>query len=207
MKKLIPFIFLALLATEISCYKSSNPSQSKIDEILAMKDILAQKSAFYLLTPSEKSDVWKLHLNSELKYNSYTIVQKKFISEVVENIDVKMFSPLTKNDFDGLIAKYAYRASILFDKNDYYNIFNTLGSDRSDTSASTITTMEIATEPLCSCNADGHPNFCTDNFLGGFVYCKKGNQNCKVSNSGCGWFWVNECNGRCEVVITLPLNL
>ncbi|MEO7311173.1 MAG: bacteriocin fulvocin C-related protein [Chitinophagaceae bacterium] len=215
MKKNYLLAILAGFLALVSCRKNSDSvefTSGKLKEILTMDNVMAQRSAYTMLTPDEKAVIWKMHLSDQLKkYNGHKEKQN-YINSVIGLVRRNMFDPREKQQFEGYFAECRYIANQLFTQVENYFLFYSLGIDNSpiernsDVAMNSIHTIGDSailngSGKSCSCNA-GQINTCTQRFLGGFIYCAKNNI-CIMSTSGCGWFWVNECNGECKTVTYL----
>lgn len=186
-------VFL-VFAIFCSCQKSSLVP-TKVQEVQQLDNVIAQRSATSLLTSSEKADLWKNHLQSEItKYGDDN--KRSFISNVLSIIEPAMFDETTKHNFDGTLAILNFKASKLFSQDESYFLFNSLGK------AGVAINSASAPPTGCTCNSS-QINTCTAHWAGGYTYCQKGASSCKTSESGCGWFWLNQCNGDCVTVLTI----
>jgi hypothetical protein len=169
----------------------------KVIEILLFDDLSTQRSSYNLLSPDEKYQLWTKHLTDELFKHESQFAKKQIIQESLNFITPSLFTNDLNPTIEKKLSEFHLKASKIFNHKELASIFMYFGN----------TSVEIANSSVesiskdCGCNANGQPNVCTDNFPGGMTYCKKGKDACKTSEKGCGWFWLNTCNGDCETVI------
>lgn len=95
---LVGFIFVSV----ISCNKTLNDIDTftkveklAIKEVLNMPNVENQRTAFTLLSPKQKVEVWKIHLNQCLDSDKFSDEQKKLIKEAKNTISEGTFTNST----------------------------------------------------------------------------------------------------------------
>ena len=221
MKKLICIIALILL---FSCSKEKDEANliveansdkittKKLETILKSENSTIQRISFEILSANEKCNLWKMHLYKLLPKFVNAPEKYEFIFSIARKLTPEMFGN-ERESFMGDFTKDEYSAAKIFSNEELIMLFYSLNNNLtkniqigfklmvSNQSVQTSDFVDNDDAKDCDCNADGHPNTCTDSWLGGYTYCAKGENGCKTVNSGCGWFWSYRCNGDCKVVI------
>jgi hypothetical protein len=222
MKKLsLVFSILILLTTE-SCKK--NKVEQKADEIsiseMKLQTLSQQKSpesikqVYNLLSKSEKCEYWKRHLQLVLSDENTTndLEKKKLIKELLSLLKPAIFDP--KSPEHGVFLAYEFqiwrqKASEFFTEQQLYEILNENRQNISTARVVTNSNTNIYDEFIppnegsvgCFCNAGSSGFSCKLISIGSGDLIKYGmceapsSHPCASSSSGCGWFWLQACNG------------
>lgn len=166
--------------------KNSSINQKIMNEVTSMPSTQAMKNSYNLLSAGNKSEIWKQHLQNYLTDKSLSNFQKEIVGSFISVISPEIFMSretgrafLAKEE----VAKLVYTSKKAFTINQIYNIFGKLGGET--------TSFEEDPGSGCTCNASS--SFCS----GQNVTCINSMWQCTTSSSGCGWLWLQECNGRC----------
>lgn len=179
--------------------------------LLSKYDLETQKSIFRAATPQKRYDLWKDKFETVLSQKRWSEEEIKHIRAVANYMRVDFYvksnmaeSKKLNNNINSYMNKWINEArndfkwtdetirSMAFSLYDNEAQFQSqLESDklkRLNTTASATTVEEN-----CSCNPDN----------GVAVYdcgtsCKTGD--CKTSDYGCGYFYVQTCNGTCQPI-------
>jgi hypothetical protein len=189
--KTIIILNLFILSILTSCSKQEaavNKNQQLIADVVAIKNPEAQKVSYNLMSDINKSLSWKQHLNLYLGDKMLSHGQKEIIQYFKNVIVPDIFKSkqagqefLSRKD----ISELLYTAKKEFNIGQIYKIFGTLSTDKETVN------FEEAPGSRCYCNAS--QDFCE----GANVHCYQNMWNCTVTPNGCGWLWIQECNGRC----------
>ena len=158
---------------------------------------LAYRKAIYRALPEDvKTHLWREQLNHYASSPNFSGEQKALLQEVSGSI----------TQFDGsaklpnLLDKYETRIRASFTKNQIGEIFTNLGvgdpavAGRPSASSSGICECHSGGLDVGSCGPTGPP---------GTVFLQGGcrwQSPCNIDvDDGCGWFWLQSCNGTCSV--------
>ncbi|GAB2836953.1 bacteriocin fulvocin C-related protein [Ferruginibacter profundus] len=165
-------------------------NQAVINEVVSISSTQAQRVAYGLLVPENKTAIWKQHLENYIQNNENSDLQKNLIKEFISTINPDIF--LNKENARTFMAKaevaeLVYKCKRAFSTQEIYNIF---GSLKSKTVANT---SSVESGNSCSCNT-------SSDFCSGESKCYAYMWDCSTSNMGCGWLLLESCNGKCGVM-------
>ncbi|MBX9782634.1 MAG: bacteriocin fulvocin C-related protein [Chitinophagaceae bacterium] len=189
MKKYLGFLIASFLIVGASCSKQGNADIETNDltaQVLQLKTTEAQRITFAeILTPSQKNQVWQSRINKMIKENTLTDIQKGLMLELKQKLNITIFESNSKRDefMSSFVLDWQKRAIPVIG---YDLLFKYLANiDDVQTKES------LAARSGCNCNS-------TSSFSCiGRNECD--NPACNSSDSGCGFLWLYECNGRCTL--------
>jgi hypothetical protein len=168
-----------------------------------------KRSLFFYASPSMKGDVWLMHLeNFMTDHEDLTPAQRSVIFEAVgmiasglfEESDVASLSPQFAKPFELFQA----HARAEFPKSLLAEAFANLGPP--DIAANRPRPrllpglQGLPVEPpggLESCGCNLNNDFC-DSITNPDFQCMSNGYDCRAQTRGCGWFFLQTCNGRCQ---------
>lgn len=179
------FYFFSCTENESTGDSSKIINESKVSEVLKAKDYEVQKLMYYNLSPSEKLVVWNRKFEKLSSNDKMSNIQKKIVNELRENLIIDIFIEKNNNDkaevFKNVFVKdFLKKANHYFSPDEVYNNFYLISS-RLDSGLKS-----------CSCNIGS-------TFTCGYGIQCRGSQ-CRSTSTGCGFLWVYECNGNCDVL-------
>lgn len=150
---------------------------------------------FSALNDSNKSKVWLVHFNNFSLSHDLTAEQQAYIDDTV--------SLLRKNDFASLKGQSSARtaqAIQLFGKELAWELVAHLGgkspfADNRQLANYVLPGVGSFNVEPCDCYSDGNSTFCNPGYIclsNGMTYP------CTESSWGCGWLWLDNCNGKCR---------
>ena len=153
-----------------------------------------QRAIFTALSAKERSRLWVTHLERYLEtHEELTAAQALLLDDAIELAGHPQLFAREATDrkqgtwdlfFKELLAHLRARAEDLFTRETLGEIFGHLGAQK-------------ATAPDCGCNTGS--DFCGTSHM-----CSGGG--CWGSGLGCGWLWLESCNGICaRVLLPWPL--
>lgn len=198
MKKVI-FGLIASLAlfNLISCSDNNeieeNSSNKRISQVLNEKNYTTQKIMYSLLNEEEKFKIWNDKIENILQKNNLTKEQSDLIYELKNNISLNLFKNGERNDereiFKTIFVKNFLKKTVnVFSEDFIVSNFYYI----TDNSSKVDGGGEFVDLPNCTCNK-GSMWSCGGNSS---FECKSSNK-CTSTTSGCGFFGLFECNGRC----------
>ena len=147
-----------------------------------------QRLAFRFLPPDARDRAWIRHLRQELDEPArFTPRQLEVVLYAIELLE----EGLHRIDRDDLLytAKVEYGveglrdvASRVFDREELKKLFTSLGKSGRAGAKSAF--------GLCECNQ-------VDDWCSGSTDCGPSNCTQSPTNTGCGWFWLKNCDGEC----------
>lgn len=176
-----------------------------------------RRAAFGNASPKNKSDLWRVHLALYIaKHPEINEAQKVIILEGMslatpELFDVRFDNPEWKTKVTEPLRQFKNHALGVFSKEEAGKAFATIGDPQypdvgprvKPSTASQVSSRQLgyesrsdmftlsrfaATNFDCSCNRD-------ESWCGAGYHC--GNDGCDKTVYGCGYFWLNTCNGGC----------
>ena len=182
-------------ATINTTYNGVGDDVGRLYVILSVSSRNDRRTLYSQFTPAQKRAVWTLHLFLlRLSINSPTPDQEAFFQKVGLVLYRGDFDDLTKNVSTIREAKSLDEEAVrLFGKDGAHLIFNDLGGAMSLNGTATVKLEKarLSFDGDCACN-DYWTSYCGEG-----KHCKKGEDNCTVLNSGCGFLWWYPCNGLC----------
>jgi hypothetical protein len=182
------FLFVFILLPGISCQQAdaltSRVNQSKIDNVKSLQGE-SQRLAYGMLNSSEKYFVWDQHLRDILNEVTLTQQQTALIHELKNLNSETLFRSTNANAQEltsNIIGSWLPKAEGHFSKDQIQIIAYKIHPNPKVTFYSQI--------PPCGCHQDSAYS------CGMFEYCK-GGQLCNPADDGCGFFWLQSCNGMC----------
>jgi len=209
MKKTITLAVIAFVLILSSCSKTDqadflNPVQLNSSELSVKKEQNShiQTLMYSALTTQEMTNLWVTHLQYCLNTYTLTASQESIISQGITLIGNGMLSGSPE---DPAYEIYVASAVIEFPNiKQQYLVFGTLDeyTDQVFTNTDPMPNAPIGANSNCHCSRkDGH-DFCgRGNFatlgVGSYSYkCEV--PDCPTTAGGCGWFWLQDCNGDCK---------
>ncbi|MBA7583963.1 hypothetical protein ES708_25915 [subsurface metagenome] len=177
-------------------------SQISIDEFLIF-DTPVQRAAFRSFSPERKFEIWSEKLKKVLYFETWTDQEAKHINDLINHLCIEYFMEGEKYDsikienriFAGNWIDYAIN-KLKWDKRKLAFVVSSLHISFAEYEYSLSRLRDVKaiasenTETNCDCNTGA--DFC--NYEPGSTCSSTG---CKASSSGCGWLWMEECNGNC----------
>lgn len=162
-----------------------------------------RRAAYQFTSDTLKSDFWREHLENYLtNHPQLTDDQRQVLLEGIQMVTPQFFAALSQKD-DNLIKRRSraqlsfleVRAQAVLSHQQIGEIFAQLGPATSEfvlLAPQGDQPKVIPIRPSCSC-AQTH-DFCPNG-----AGCGRG-AGCVGTSVGCGWIWVNGCNGSCYYV-------
>lgn len=186
------FAALALLMVSIAlaagAFHYSKSAQAKekaaagLYASIAAMSVDQAKERYIKLTPTERREVWRQKWLS-LDFGEFNQDQVAFIALALNELKNLQFDGHDESN----VTKPLYDEAVrLFGQENARAIFGTLGGGFTIQKVK----LTLAASYSCSCNIEG--SFCP----AGYICTDLGG--CYVSTFGCGYGWVNSCNGRCR---------
>ncbi len=205
------FSFLLISCTKTQHQNEEDVQYLRLENIKTLQFLEQRKVAYSLLSSEEKATLWKEHLvniNSVVRFNSN---QVKIIREALNFLKKENFDNSSKFWKSNEFEIWKYKVSKAFDDKEKAKLFNdvrTIGTKEFSTmDGGGIGTIDDDPIPKCECNSSGNGDFCGnmnygDVFTGIYTFKCGPTSTCGQSTSGCGWFWYNSCNGKCNETFT-----
>ncbi len=201
MKK-IKFVLLLLVATTFGCTKShdlntengidkisTQSNQNILSEIKSITSPEAQKIAYNQLPAAIKATIWKEHLSAYL--SSKTLAESKIalIKELSNTLSESVFYS-KENAVNYLssdnVTIILYKIKKSFSSDEIFRIFGSLNKS--------VNTNAAGGGNTCNCSSSS--DFCE----GSNIKCFKKLWDCSDSQIGCGWFFLQSCDGLCGIL-------
>lgn len=190
---IVLLIATPLIIVSTHCTRDQH-NKKKISEITSLRksmarlNIVDQKVIFNGLPAEYKFALWKNHLESHLK-SAKTGAHQEFIKSILSELAVEdyvdtLYSTTPKAEY---FRKKVEEALELYD-NDSTRVAELLFQLGSGQSTSLL--AHTGGKPDCLCNVKD--DWC----VGDDYTCTSGN--CKTSLTGCGTFWLENCDGTCQ---------
>jgi len=206
-------VTLALFATSL-CISAGVSGSERLDHLefadrlnlapvtyraLSTLDVASRKALYRKLPAPLQGQLWMTHFKEFLQsHPELTLTQRSVLYEAIGLITARQESDM----LDGPISELRQRSLTAFSTADI-SIFGTLGPNvpvaaTADTDAvlarlrSAYPSGVSLMIPECNCSASS--NFC-DTVTNPFPECE--NTGCSRSDVGCGWLWLQACNGIC----------
>lgn len=214
MKKIFSLVLVTVSLLVTSCTSEDNElltennsitleleSQKKVEKVINSKKS-DQRISYKLLDYREKYNIWINRLNDLSMNNSFSSEQLELIEEIRENIKPSSFKKENLNQFKYITLKeWLKKARKSFTKLEMKYAFSNINkyptseelksiikSNKQDVRSRAELT-EDSYDPLdCSCNIQD--DYCV------FSDCNS-EWDCNSDDSGCGTFWMEDCNGEC----------
>lgn len=176
-------------------------SQIKLDEFNQMSNLL-QRATFRSYSPEKRFELWTEKLEKMLAIEPLTELEAIHIEKLINHLSIESFISNEEGDplriqneiFSINWQDYALN-SLKWDKARLAFVISSLFISEADYKYS-LNQAKIEpkqlTVPVYDCGCNTGTNFC-DSYTNG--NCVEGN--CNSSASGCGWVWMEECNGQC----------
>ena len=222
MKKLVVLLVIVISISSctmdgdmFSCDPDANLwAKSNIAEIqlmtradfLAIGDVVYQRAAFKAFTPNQRQSVWIEKLENVLKLD-WTEQENQFIESMLEFVKTNSFIYSNKRDpksFEKVEIElyrwtvYAYE-ELNWDKKLLYGIVGTPQemNENKEIRSNLLYSKTIKTgSEECECRDQDFSDFCSNQNVNGRMWsCQSGG--CDFSSWGCGWIWVQDCDGLC----------
>lgn len=183
------FLILSLCLFFSSC--QDDPDTLLVDEIMSLEGE-SQKLAYRMLSGNERQAVWDNHFESILESRNLNETQLSFILNLKSELQPEYFDNNlleTNVELHSNFQKLKNEAEQLFSVDELRNYFGSLNN---------IQELEEEIEPDergCNCNKNASL-FCPWTSTCEGITCNK-------SDSGCGWFWSDPCDGVCAQVVNL----
>ncbi len=174
------------LYTDNEWRENNLTNRSILAEIAGIKNLQSQKVAYTLLSADQKAEAWRQHLALFLRSKSLPEHQRSLVTKFKKTIDAEVF--ITKESGQDFLAtqqmtELIYTITKSFSKEEIFKIFGTLNEPETSN-----------VDPGGnSCNCNYEHDFCE----GSSIHCYKNMNNCGTSSTGCGWLWLQSCDGRC----------
>lgn len=191
----ILFLLLPLCLFFSSCQDDTEPSL--VDEVLSL-DGESQKLAYRMLSVNERHTIWDQKMKSILENKSLSETQFNFVRNLKTELRPEYFEKNISERNPELYSSFKQlqnEAEQIFNPNELRNYFGNINAVESASDLDIIDDPGSGGDRDCNCNKG------TDIFCPWTSTCE-GIQ-CKDSESGCGWFWADPCNGVCAQVVGL----
>jgi hypothetical protein len=159
-------------------------------EALSVLPIPSRKAVYRALSADAKSGLWRIHLTRFLtEHPELTEEQRGVIVNAIALVTPRLFE-IAENDPNWLLETHPQvellekRALEVFPRGVAVEIFTHLGTPAPSYTMDDEGGIEV--DAACECNTDSW--WSCDNCAAG---------GCKKTIIGCGWLWLNKCNGRC----------
>ncbi|WP_293913472.1 MULTISPECIES: bacteriocin fulvocin C-related protein [unclassified Sphingobacterium] len=214
MKKSKLFLFSILFIATISCNKSSEcySCDTKVDEFvkknneelstisivkLAQYKPEIQRATFRMYDKQRQQDVWKEKYEYILKNNpnNYTVEELQFVKKLLNFI---ISDGLNKERLT-FINNWIQEVRGKFLWGDERLRFLVMSLDVNEENYFKNNNVSALRSASCSCNTI-NSGVLIDDCPTYIPACNKNNY-CKVEQRGCGYFWVDPCNGDCALDI------
>ncbi len=186
--------FILMSCSNENLQNEDNLDSSKISLTLKEKNSSTQKVMYNLLSKEEKYSLWIEKINYILYNKKLNEEQAKLIIDLKRNLNINLFDD---NEFNNekVVFKVVYvkefleKASQIFDNEFIYDNFFNIESNLKNRGTPIYFFDQFQSD--CVCNASSIYG-CSYNYK-----CKK--TDCKFTTSGCGFLFMFECNGTCEL--------
>jgi hypothetical protein len=197
MKKILVILSLATIFIFNSCSKQVKEQVAvdtqKVEEVLNFKgDPGSRVIAFSILSAEEKVYAFKKHIQDNYEKLNLNKKQIDIVKKAIDIIVPEMYLKASRENYSKAIAEFAHEATELFSVKDYIYLFQN------------IQTFEKIPSPVASINAPGSGEcFCKwDSSCSAYAEtkgpdCITGQNGCRPTDGGCGWFWLFDCTGDC----------
>lgn len=218
MKKII--IALFVLSTITSCHDemlefSCNPdvnefvksniillSQINLDEFLAMS-IPQQRAAYRSYSPEKRLELWTEKLEKILYIESWIEQEATHIEDLINYLSIETFTKYEEENPTKIgneifaINWQDYASNILkWDKRRLVYIISSLFLSEMDYESSLSQAIaninQVDDYPVYDCDCNIGNDFCGSS---SGRNCQ--DTGCNSTSSGCGWLWMEDCNGEC----------
>lgn len=199
--------FVALLAVVplITFFAASAQKANSLDDELLQKyreistfKIEKRKEIFNNISPEEKSGLFRVHLILQLNNRpSLNQRQRDLIQEAIYLVTPEIYKLPKKSPqwitLDNNIKALREKILEYFSKKDAKAIFSILGDENP-----TIATAKNKQLYLQSAAYDEQRRACSCSLSSDWCDTEcRSNSTCVVNDTGCGFFWAFQCNGRC----------
>lgn len=211
--KQVCYYAIILFALCASCSKGTHQASTQtasvdyglINEVEQLNGQPANKLAYRLLNSQEKTVLWQRQLGYYLEAD-LNADQKKFLKQFRDIITPQLLDENATLEVRASMRPFEEQAKQLFDKPLLANIFSNIHTERSvvewvkngHNSATSNSSSGGAVVKVADSGSGCDCNYIDDFCHGSGNWCKGGSAPlCNVSSSGCGWLFVEECNGYC----------
>lgn len=201
MRKITCFALVALCCYQLftSCSKKNEDFTGSIFERLgkvrSLESLEARKLAYGMLSAAERSSLWEIHLKTAVATLSLTREQIGIIEEGLSFIK----QSTSTNNGSGILDSdkfeiWRYKASTRFSASEKAYLFNDIRAEQGKPNL-------VMMNPPLNCECHQTTDFCSNRnytvlFCVHSFYCES--TGCTTSESGCGWLWLESCNGGCK---------
>jgi len=176
----------------------SQVNQKLINEVAQMPSQVDQQLAYSLLTPAEKTMLWKQKLANILKPDTINVQQRRHIEKLMSFINISMFENASEKNIKVVtFAKdWCIESLDYFTKEEIiqiaFKISNTKAEKIIPVNKSNTLKTAPGGSPHINCNCCSSSIFSCNSCETPYV-CKQ--------IVDCGWLWNSVCDGRCSLAV------